>query len=166
MTATVKALEVTELESLVEKAGKEVVEMMTSVTLESVAVDDPAWEGGKGASFHGSIGLAGKYVGNLHVAIPHSTAKKLRNGMLGEESDELEGVADALGEIVNMLAGSVQTSLSSTDRAITLSIPSVLDSNDWPKQVGSSGLPTGLKRYRCEAGPIEIALQLIPNEKA
>lgn len=162
MGESVKSLNMAELEGLVDKASKEVVEMMTSVMLEVVGKADPGWKGGTGASFHASIGLAGNYVGNLYLVAPQETAIKLRNGMLGDDSAELEGVADALGEIVNMLAGSVQTNLSGAERAITLSIPSVLDSADWPKHAGHEREGFGLRRFHSVAGPLEIGLQLLP----
>lgn len=73
------------------------------------------------------IGLSGDFSGMLgiHCAIPAGLA--ITGAMLGMEIEEIDAdVKDALGEISNMLAGSLKEAFAAEDVALELSIPTAI----------------------------------------
>jgi chemotaxis protein CheX len=78
-------------------------------------------------SISGIIGFGGWAKGMLAVHAPEPVAKAITGGFLGIPVKEVnEDVKDAIGELANMLAGSVKLSLSEQSNEISLSIPSVI----------------------------------------
>ncbi len=78
-------------------------------------------------SVTGTIGLAGPYQGMLAIHIPEAVAKAITSAFLCMEVEEIdEDVKDALGELANMLGGSVKSGLGEEGREIKLSIPSAI----------------------------------------
>jgi outer membrane protein OmpA-like peptidoglycan-associated protein len=59
--------------------------------------------------FIAMVGLAGALCGILTVCCSAKTAAQLAKSMLGETADSEEQVADALGEICNMVAGNFES---------------------------------------------------------
>ncbi len=61
----------------------------------------------------GVIGMAGTHKGVLAIHLPHQVAKVITSSFLGMDIEEInEDVEDAIGELANMLGGSVKSSLS------------------------------------------------------
>lgn len=80
----------------------------------------------------GMIGLTGLYRGVLAIHAPKSAALAMTGYLLGIEVPEInEDVQDALGEMANMLAGSLKLALSKMGKDIKLSIPSVITGDDY-----------------------------------
>lgn len=78
-------------------------------------------------SITGMIGLAGPYKGMLAIHLPEPVAKTITSNFLGMEIEEIgDDVKDAIGELANMLAGSIKTALAEGGREIKLSIPSAI----------------------------------------
>lgn len=70
------------------------------------------------------IGLGGGLRGVLAVHCPKKVATAITGGFLGMEIEELdEDVKDAIGEIANMVAGSLKVSYSKIDINLELAIP-------------------------------------------
>jgi chemotaxis protein CheX len=79
------------------------------------------------SSITGMIGLAGLYKGVLAIHVPDPVAISITTNFLGIEVAEMnEDVQDAIGELTNMLGGSVKAILSANGRDIELSLPSTI----------------------------------------
>lgn len=83
-------------------------------------------------SITGMVGFAGTYSGVISIHCPVSLAMKITSNMLGMECDEVnEDLNDAIGEISNMLGGSVKQVLSKGGMDVKLSIPTVISGEDY-----------------------------------
>lgn len=73
----------------------------------------------------GIIGLSGKAVGTVVMSVDRDVALKATEAMLGEPAYEMNGdVADTVGELTNMIAGSAKAKLDQFE--MTISLPSVI----------------------------------------
>jgi chemotaxis protein CheX len=78
------------------------------------------------------LGFAGQISGFLCLHLSRGTACGIASGLLGFELVEVdETVRDAMGEMVNMLAGGLKSYLSSQEEVFTLSIPSIIEGKDY-----------------------------------
>lgn len=83
-------------------------------------------------SITGMVGFAGTYSGVISIHCPVALALKVTSNMLGIECDEInEDLNDAIGEIANMLGGSVKQVLSKGGLDVKLSIPTVISGEDY-----------------------------------
>ncbi|OGT99007.1 MAG: chemotaxis protein CheX [Geobacteraceae bacterium GWC2_48_7] len=83
-------------------------------------------------SITGMVGFAGTYSGVISIHCPVSLALKITSSMLGMECDEAnDDLNDAIGEIANMLGGSVKLVLSKGGLDVKLSIPTVISGEDY-----------------------------------
>jgi len=83
-------------------------------------------------SITGMVGFAGIYSGVISIHCPVSLALQITSSMLGMECDEVnEDLNDAIGEIANMLGGSVKQVLSKGGMDVKLSIPTVISGEDY-----------------------------------
>jgi len=78
-------------------------------------------------SITGMVGLAGCVRGNLLIHLPTRVATAVTAAFLGMEVESIDDdVCDAIGELANMLAGAVKTSLDPSGSGIKLSMPSTV----------------------------------------
>ena len=86
-------------------------------------------------SITGMVGFAGTYSGVISMHCPIALAKKITGAMLGMDESEIEeggeDLNDAIGEIANMLGGSVKMILSKGGLDVKLSIPTVIAGEDY-----------------------------------
>jgi chemotaxis protein CheX len=83
-------------------------------------------------SITGMVGFAGTYSGVISIHCPVALALKVTSNMLGLDCDEVnEDLNDAIGEIANMLGGSVKQVLSKGGLDVKLSIPTVISGEDY-----------------------------------
>lgn len=83
-------------------------------------------------SITGMVGFAGTYSGVISIHCPVELALKITSNMLGIECDEVnDDLNDAIGEIANMLGGSVKQVLSKGGLDVKLSIPTVISGEDY-----------------------------------
>ena len=83
-------------------------------------------------SVSGIVGLAGTCKGMISIHTPDSVAMALTGAFLGMEVEEIdEDVKDAIGELSNMLAGSIKEALSENGKDIKLSIPSTICGDEY-----------------------------------
>ena len=83
-------------------------------------------------SITGMVGFAGTYSGVISIHCPVELALKITSNMLGIDCDEInDDLNDAIGEIANMLGGSVKQVLSKGGLDIKLSIPTVISGEDY-----------------------------------
>lgn len=91
-------------------------------------------------SISGIVGFAGRAKGMLAVHTPEVTALAITGGFLGIDMTEInEEVKDAIGELANMLAGSVKLSLAESSSEIRLSIPSVICGDSYTVNAPTEG---------------------------
>jgi len=89
------------------------------------------------------IGLAGDLQGVLAVHCPKDAALGITGAMLGMTVDDInEDVLDAIGEIANMVAGGLKTSLAGDNITTELAIPTTV----LGKAVRTSG-QAGVSRF-------------------
>ena len=79
----------------------------------------------------GIIGLTGHSEGSLAVSFSESCALKVVENMIGEKHEEMnEEVADAVGELTNMISGDARSQLQKVGFDFTAAIPTVVRGKD------------------------------------
>ena len=107
-------------------AAKEVFSTMVFMEVKDSAEQRPSIEGD---TILGLITFKGDLEGCLGIHCRLSCAKAVAQSMLGmDESEELDKaeVCDAIGEVSNMVMGSIKARLLDTHKEIDVSIPSVI----------------------------------------
>ena len=95
---------------IIELAVEEVFEMMVGCRVKAAAQSEHK----PNEEFTAMVGLAGALCGILAVCCDAKTAGEIAKRMLGDTADSQEQVADALGEICNMIAGNFKNKLAGT----------------------------------------------------
>ncbi len=79
----------------------------------------------------GIIGLTGEQNGSLAVSFSESCALKIVENMMGEKYDKLnEEVADAVGELTNMISGDARAQLQKLGFNFSAAIPTIVRGKD------------------------------------
>jgi chemotaxis protein CheX len=105
------------------------------------------------------IGLAGSLCGILTVRCDTKTAFQVAKSMLGDAAKSEEEVADALGEICNMIAGNFKNKLAGTDERCMLSVPTVITGGEYSLHSLAEG--NSMEAVLLfEDAPIAVRLQL------
>ncbi len=140
---------------VLELAVEEVFEIMLGCRVKPMAQSEHQGNG----EFTAMIGLAGALCGILTVCCDAKTAGQLAKSMLGATADSKEQVADALGEICNMIAGNFKNKLAGTDERCMLSVPSVISGEEYSfhSMAEGSSMETVML---FEGAPVTIRLQL------
>ena len=111
-------------------------------------------------SITGVIGLAGTHKGVLAIHFPNAVAMAITGSFLGMDVDEInEDVEDAVGELANMLGGSVKSILSAKGRDIDLSLPSVISGENYDFQP-TRDIDRVVITFQCDAGDFIVELEL------
>ncbi len=104
----------------------------------------------------GIIGLTGEKSGSMAVSFSKDCLLKVTFNMLGEGGNDLTGrMADAVGEVTNMIAGDARAALSEKGHSFSVSIPSVVMGEAHTIKHICSG-PTIVMPFETEAGPFFI----------
>ena len=83
-------------------------------------------------SISGIIGLAGSVKGMLAIHLPDKAALAITTAFLGMDVEEIdEDVCDAIGELANMLGGSMKAILDPEGSNIQLSMPSAVHGEEY-----------------------------------
>ncbi|MDK2847369.1 MAG: chemotaxis protein CheX [Desulfuromonadales bacterium] len=83
-------------------------------------------------SVSGLVGLAGNYRGMLAIHVPNAVAMSITSKFLFMDVEEInDDVKDAIGELANMLAGSVKSMLTETGTGLKLAIPSAISGTEY-----------------------------------
>ena len=116
---------------LVRDAVVEVFSTMLGSELEvGEPIDDP--DSSRPAEVVSLVGLRGAISGSLSLRCGREHARDLTARFLGADGQEIESlddVRDAVGELVNMIGGSLKTAIGSP-QAIELSLPTVVTTHD------------------------------------
>lgn len=113
---------------LIVEAAQEVFEIMVGAKL----IPANAGEQRK-AGVTAMLGFAGSPCGVFSVRCPWEAAAAIAGRMLGTQAEELgsDQVCDALGEICNMVAGSMKSRLRDSGAGCMISIPTVVRGVDY-----------------------------------
>jgi chemotaxis protein CheX len=140
---------------LLEVATREVFELMLSCQLaKSVSAEEPRRD------VTAMVGLAGQLCGALSVGCDEKAAALMTSRMLGVPIDRAgPEVADALGEICNMVAGNFKNKITGLGDGCMLSPPTVITGSDYDLHslADSAGLQV---RMLFEGMPIDVTLQI------
>ena len=83
-------------------------------------------------SISGIIGLAGTTKGMLAIHLPDKAALAITTAFLGMDVKEIdEDVCDAVGELANMLGGSIKTIIDPGGSEVQLSMPSAIHGEEY-----------------------------------
>ncbi len=83
-------------------------------------------------SISGIVGLAGATKGMLAIHMTNAAALAVTTAFLGMDVEEIDDdVRDAIGELANMLAGSIKSILDPSGSDIKLSMPSAIYGEDY-----------------------------------
>ena len=103
------------------------IETFSTMIGEKAVPGKPSLEKGRGIGYDisGVIGLTGDLIGSVSLSFPEDTALNVISAFLGEEVKELDYDAmDAVGELVNIIAGYAKKFLKGYSTSISL--PSVI----------------------------------------
>jgi len=107
------------------------------------------------------IGLAGDFKGILSVHCPERAAKGITGAMLGMDVEEMDDdVKDAIGEIANMVAGSLKTALASEGVTTELAIPATIIGKSI-RTIGMAGASRFIIPFSTPTGDFGIELKYI-----
>ena len=149
----------------IRRAVNEVFATMLSVELgpsETIAVSsEPEWTE-EVVSF---IGLAGAWVGTGTILCSPSLACRICSQMLMTDANAVnEEVLDAMGELTNMVIGSVKNDLEQHLGQLGLSIPTVIFGRN-VKTKSMSHADWVAERFRWDGDPFLVKLGIAPNQK-
>ena len=141
--------------AILELAVEEVFEIMLGCRLTPVTPSEHAVHG----EFTAMVGLAGSLCGVLTVRCDAETARQIAKSMLGDAADAEQQVADALGEICNMIAGNFKNKLAGTDERCLLSVPTVISGGEYKFRSMADGEVVDTVLL-FEGAPVAVCLQL------
>jgi len=108
----------------------------------------------------GIIGLSGKAVGTVVVALSESVALKAASAMLMDEYTEInDDVVDAVGEMANIVAGAAKAELAEFDMSVSL--PNVITGKGHDVRFPSNVTPLCVP-FECPWGELAIEVGLAP----
>jgi chemotaxis protein CheX len=151
-----KLVTLQELENGLERALKEITTTMFNcesviVPIDQVEVIPPG--------LSAVVGFGGKISGFVAIHLSPTSACTLATSLLGmsfEEMDEI--VADAMGEMVNMIAGGLKKYASQNEDLFKISVPSIVYGMDY-----STHTPKNAERLTMgiQAGSCSFSVQLV-----
>ncbi|MFI5102194.1 MAG: chemotaxis protein CheX [Terriglobales bacterium] len=140
---------------ILELSVEEVFEIMLGSRVKPVAQSEHK----PNTEFTAMVGLAGSLCGIITICCDAKTAGQVAKSMLGDTADSEEQVADALGEICNMIAGNFKNKLAGTDERCLLSVPTVIAGGEYNfhSMADGNSMETVLL---FEGAPLAVRLQL------
>jgi chemotaxis protein CheX len=115
-------------QGILECAAQEVFQMMAGANLTPLPVGGEPPKGEQTAI----VGMAGALCGMTSVQCSTKTAAKLASFMLGGDRANNPGmIADALGELCNMVAGNFKAKITTLEDRCMLSAPIVISGGDY-----------------------------------
>jgi chemotaxis protein CheX len=140
---------------LLDTAAREVFELMLGCQLTVPATaQEPKMD------VTAMVGLAGQLCGVLSVRCEGKAAALMTSKMLGVPPDQVGAeVADALGEVCNMVAGNFKNKIAGLAEGCMLSPPTVITGSDYNLH-SMSDFPAIDVRMLFESMPIVVSLQI------
>lgn len=116
-----------DLEVMLKTAVAEVFRKMLRTEAFSVPINSGAM--GAEANIASAVGFIGDMTGVVYIYATSTFANKMTSTMLEMDASEVQGdemVNDAMGELANMIVGSVKASLVERGMSCVLTIPSIV----------------------------------------
>jgi len=140
---------------LLEVAAREVFELMLGCQLTEF---DPTLE--ESLDVTSMVGLAGQLCGVMSIRCSQKSAVIMASKMLGVEPDKIGSeLADALGEVGNMVAGNFKNKVTGLGDGCMLSVPTVIIGNDY-EMLSLADSDSLELRLLFESRPIIISLAI------
>lgn len=145
-----------DLDEILRSAASAVLTTMLNFQVEFGKPDEAFF----GAEQHiaGAVGLTGSYNGIIYLYSSAQFARKITCSLLSMNDNEIEGdemVNDAVGELTNMVGGSIKSKLDNTNQPCTMTIPSVVRGADFQIEP-----VTGVQKHsvfcHCDGGKILV----------
>ena len=117
-----------------EKIARATEEIFNTMIFLDIAAEPPLVQGKQVVECHVSamIGLSGDFSALLGIHCPGPVGREIAGAMLGMELDDVnDDVKDALGEIANMLAGSLKEACAGENVALELAIPTAISGKSY-----------------------------------
>jgi len=115
-------------EPLLRDAASEILEFMLGVEVSEVPESTPR----NSADMTAMVGLAGALSGVLSLRCPAAAAATLASKMLGIDISPTDAdTRDALGEVCNVIAGTLKAKVPGLDDACLLSTPTIVCGRDY-----------------------------------
>lgn len=124
------------LNEMLLESAKEIFETMIFMDLAEITEPD---KGIEGETLLGSITFRGNFEGCFTICCSTSCAQSIARNMLGLDiDDELtdEDTCDAIGEVSNMVMGSVKKRMADTFGDLQVSIPTVVSGKELKNNLG------------------------------
>ena len=145
---------------LVEAAAREVFEVMLGIKLDPFQ-DDPSLI----TEMIAMVGLTGRVAGVVSFHCTAKAARHMAQVMLGapatpsdpEEADDT--ARDAVGEICNMVAGTIKNRLGQVGDECKLSVPTIISGAECTMQSNPGGTHVQMP-FTYQGSPIAVALDL------
>ncbi len=109
-------------------------EIFNTLIFLDISAEPPLSEGKQDLGCHvtGMIGLTGGFSAMLCMHCPETVGLAITGAMLGMELEEIDAdVKDALGEIVNMLAGGLKEKFAAENIGLELAIPTAISGKSY-----------------------------------
>ena len=138
-------------------AAREVFETMIFMDVETNNEPCPATTG---TALLGSITFKGCLEGCLAVCVSQSCAERIAKNMLGMEPEEtlpINETCDAIGEVANMVMGSVKTRIQDVYTNIEVSIPSVVSGRELHNTFGEKATKAVVYAWLDEQDVVEFS---------
>ena len=117
-------------------------------------------------SVTGLVGMAGQVKGLMAIHLPFAVAKAVTSSFLGMDVAEIDDdVRDAIGELANMLAGSIKGGLDASGNEIKLSIPTAISGSEYTID-NMTDADITIVPFTLEAGEFTVELQFEANKDA
>lgn len=126
-----------EWSAMLESSAREVFDLMMGAKVELVDESEVLGR----TDMTGMVGLAGQLCGVLSVRCTRVTAAKVATSLLGNavKPTEDQNIRDALGEMVNMVAGNFKSKIPGLSDSCLLSVPTIIVGSDYHLHSLASG---------------------------
>ena len=121
-----------DLREFTTSAVSDVFDTMLSMGVEFVEGNQMEYR--NGSHIVGTVSFAGVVMGNLNLHVGEEFARQMTASMLDMETDEIDGdeeIHDVIGELCNMICGSLKSRLCDSNLTCELSIPSITSGKEF-----------------------------------
>lgn len=148
--------------------GRQVISTVTEIFTSMVMMDVECQASSCpeiGSNISGIIGIGGDVKGLVAVHMPQDVALAVTEGFLGIALDTIDNdVKDAVGEIVNMIAGGVKEHFASLAVGCELAIPSAIVGTSY-KTGCLAGSENATIPFSCAAGLFSVEVKYVLTSK-
>ena len=121
-----------------------------------------------GSYILGSISMVGEVIGIMNIEVSRDFSRKMAASMLEMDPEEIEGtedIQDVLGEVCNMVAGSLKSGLCDAGMECELSTPALIMGRDYYHE-SKNMTRQEIFEFSCEEGKIIVFVGLKPANES